>query len=256
MSPVFRLLAATLPAVLAGCAGPSGDAPEQLSVTVLQAIPHDSAAYTQGLEIHDGILWESTGLYGQSTLRMLNPRDGTILETRSLPDTLFGEGITIIGDTLYQLTWRAGTVLAWNTDSLPPPASHPLDTEGWGICSPGDGTVFTSDGSSSLIIRSLPTFEALDTVMVTRDGVPLQWLNELEFHDGMVYANRYYSDFVYVIDPSCGKVIAEIDASDLRRTLNAPSAGVLNGIAWDPAGNAFLLTGKNWPMIFAVRIRG
>ncbi|OPL19549.1 MAG: hypothetical protein AVO35_10320 [Candidatus Aegiribacteria sp. MLS_C] len=235
--------------------GGSGTVPETLTVVVLETLPHDTTSFTQGLEVHDGVLWESTGLFGHSTVRMLDPSDGSLIASYDLPDTLFGEGLTVAGDSVYQLTWLSGLVLKWSVEDPVPGVAGTIDTEGWGICAVNGSTVATSNGSSTLSFRDLGTLDTLYTVEVTMDGVGLSQLNELEYHDGDIYANRYYSDFIYKIDPESGKVTGLIDANGLRLMLDTFTAGVLNGIAWDPDREAFLLTGKNWPLIFVVDLQ-
>lgn len=226
--------------------------PETLYVNVIGTLPHDTSAYTQGFEVHEGILWESTGLRGFSTLRKLNLSNGSILETYPLPDTLFGEGLTILNEKIYQLTWTSGLVLEWDLLNPVFHVSDTLDTDGWGICSVNSSTVVTSDGSSTLSFRDVTSFDTLWTITVNIDGEPVNLLNELEYAEGSIYANRYYSDNIYRIDPETGNVTALIDASSLLSGANRINAGVLNGIAWDPQREAFLLTGKNWPTIFIV----
>jgi glutamine cyclotransferase len=205
--------------------------------------------------VHDGVLWESTGLYGSSTLRRLDLSDGSILDLYHLPDTLFGEGLTIEGGIIYQLTWRSGLILQWDVVNPAIGVAGTIETEGWGICSMNSSTVVTSDGSSTLSFRDLGTFDTLSTIDVTMNGASLSQLNELEYHEGNIYANRYYSDFIYRIDPENGRVNALIDATGLRLLFHTFTAGVMNGIAWDPDREAFLLTGKNWPLIFAVELK-
>ena len=226
--------------------------PETLYVEVIDTLPHDTLAYTQGFEVHNGILWESTGHYGYSNLRKLNLSDGSLIETYPLPDTLFGEGITILNGKIYQLTWISGLVLEWDVLNPVLHVSDTIETEGWGICSVSSSTVVTSDGSSTLSFRDVSSFDTLWTIDVNIDGGPVNLLNELEYAEGNIYANRYYSDYIYRIDPQTGNVTALINASSLLSGSNRINAGVLNGIAWDPQREAFLLTGKNWPTIFIV----
>jgi glutaminyl-peptide cyclotransferase len=226
--------------------------PETLYVDIIGTLPHDSSAFTQGFEIHEGILWESTGLYGCSTLRKLNPSDGSIIVIYPLADTLFGEGITIMNEKIYQLTWQSGLVLEWDLLNPVPLITDTIETEGWGICSVSSSTVVTSNGSSTLSFRDITSFDTLQTISVNIDGSPVNQLNELEYAGGYIYANRYYSNYIYRIDPATGNVTALIDASSLLSGSNIINAGPLNGIAWDPEREAFLLTGKNWPTIFIV----
>jgi len=248
-----------LSVMLLSCSGtddqnsnPDPSIPETLYVNIIGTLPHDTSAFTQGFEIHDGILWESTGQYGYSTLRKLNPLDGSIIETYPLPDTLFGEGITIMNEKIYQLTWQSGIVLEWGIQNPLPLVSDTIETDGWGICSINSTTVVTSDGTSTLSFRDISNFDTYQTVTVNIDGDPVNLLNELEYTGGYIYANKYYSDNIYRIDPTTGNVTALINASSLMSGSDGINAGVLNGIAWDPEREAFLLTGKNWPTIFIV----
>lgn len=247
----------TLSIVIISCSGtgdpnPGPIIPETLYVNVIGTLPHDTTAYTQGLEIHEGILWESTGKFGSSTLNTIDPSNGSIIETYPLPDTLFGEGITILNEKIYQLTWRSGLVLEWDVQNPVLQVSDTIETDGWGICSVSSSTVVTSDGSSTLSFRDINSFDTLKTINVNIDGGSINLLNELEYAGGSIYANKYYSDNIYRIDPQTGNVTALIDASSLLPISKRINAGVLNGIAWDPEREAFLLTGKNWPTIFIV----
>lgn len=256
----FRPIALTILFALLFSCGGTGDSSsfpehsfETLGVLVLDTLPHDTTAFTQGFEIHEGILWESTGLYGLSDLRMIDPLNGSILDKYPLPDSLFGEGITIIQNQVFQLTWLSGLVLSWNLHEPEPVIAGTIETQGWGICSTDNNTVVTSNGSSLLSFRNLSDFSTIRTVIVTLDNVPQIYLNELEYTDGCIYANQWNSDRILRIDPESGYVNALIDASDLLSNTDLSSAGVLNGIAWDPERQAFLLTGKYWPFIFVVR---
>ncbi len=248
-----------LSVIIVSCSG-TGDSnsnpdpviPETLYVNIIGTLPHDTSAYTQGFEVHDGILWESTGHYGFSTLRKLNLSDGSIIETYPLPDTLFGEGITIVNEKIYQLTWTSGLVLEWDVLNPVFHVSNTIDTEGWGICSVSSSSVVTSNGTSTLSFREISSFDTFRTVNVNIDGASINLLNELEYAGGYIYANRYYSDYIYRIEPETGNVTALIDASSLLSGSNRINAGALNGIAWDPQREAFLLTGKNWPSVFIV----
>lgn len=231
----------------------SNPLPETLHVVVLDTLFHDTTAFTQGFEIHEGILWESTGLYGSSTLRKLDLSTGELLEEWPLPVTLFGEGITIIGDQIFQLTWRSGLVLSWNLEDPEPVVTGTIETQGWGICAIDRNTVVTSDGSSILRFRNVSDFNSIRSINVTLDDDPQIYLNELEYADGWIYVNQWNADRILRIDPASGYVNALINASDLLSPDERVSAGPLNGIAWDAERQAFLLTGKCWPRIFAVR---
>lgn len=258
----FCLLLTAFPAWIAISCGGTGDSsvtehsdplPETLQVIVLDSLKHDTAAFTQGFEIQDGILWESTGLYGSSTLRKLDASTGVLLQDWPLPDTLFGEGITIVEDQIFQLTWQSGLVLSWNLEDPEPVITDTIETQGWGICAIDTNTVVTSDGSFQLKFRNVSDFDIIRSIPVTLDNIPQIYLNELEYADGWIYANQWNSDRILRIDPSSGFVEALIDASNLLSPGDRMNAGPLNGIAWDSQRQAFLLTGKHWPWIFVVR---
>lgn len=231
----------------------SNPLPETLRVAVLDTLFHDSDAFTQGFEIREGILWESTGLYGSSRLRKLDSSTGELLEEWPLPVTLFGEGITIVKEQIFQLTWKSGLVLSWNLEDPEPVIAGTIETQGWGICSIDMNTVVTSDGSCLLRFRNVSDFNTIRSITVTLGDVPQIYLNELEYADGWIYANQWNTDRILRIDPASGCVEALIDASDLLSPDEQGNAGPLNGIAWDAQRQAFLITGKYWPWIFAVR---
>ncbi|HEX8347728.1 MAG TPA: glutaminyl-peptide cyclotransferase [Actinoplanes sp.] len=222
-----------------------------LKPQVLQEIPHDRTAFTQGFEIEDGKLYEGTGLAGRSQLRELDPDTGAVLRSVPLPGRLFGEGITVVGDRIWQLTYQDGVVLEWNRDTLTLNRRLPLQGEGWGLCYDGSRLV-RSDGTDQLSFYDPDTFAPEGTVKVTRDGAPVTQLNELECVDGQVYANVWQTDEIHRIDPATGAVTAVIDASGLLDSPPPDSNDVLNGIAALCNGE-FLITGKRWPTTFRVR---
>ncbi len=222
----------------------------QLGPDVLARYPHDASAYTQGLEMEAGRLYESTGQRGRSSLREVDLETGEVLRKVELDRPWFGEGIAIVGDRIIQLTWQEHTAFVYELATFEQIDSFTYDTEGWGLCY--DGTVlFMSDGTDRLHRRDPDSFEPLAELRVTRDGRPLRALNELECVDGKVWANVYQTDEIVEIDPRTGEVTATVDASELAG--EGASPGVLNGIAHDDEDDTFLLTGKNWPSIFRVR---
>lgn len=246
--PLFLI---TLLSLLSACAS----TPAQLEIEVLERLPHDSGAFTQGLLLEGGMLYESTGLYGRSSLREVDPQSGEVVRIRYLDDSLFGEGLALVGERLIQLTWRAGIALIYDLDSFEQVGSFRYQGEGWGLCFDGE-MLWMSDGSSTLFARDPATFEITDRLSVTLDGEPLPRLNELECVGPYVYANVWQSDTLVRVDKRSGRVDAVVDASpllspQLRAVLSADA--VLNGIAYDPEGDRFLITGKLWPAIFAVR---
>lgn len=221
-------------------------------IEIQSELPHNPASYTQGLLIHDGVLYESTGLYGQSTLQKLDPATGTLLESAALDPDLFGEGIAFGNGHIVQLTWREKLALVWQT-SLTRTGTYFYDTEGWGLTS--DGRYFyMSDGRPWLFRRSLENFSLVDSLIVTVAGRSITGMNELEYVDGKIYANFLGGDFIAEIDPASGVVSGVIDASVLRNKIGKnPLETPLNGIAYDPETREFLLTGKLWPKIYRVR---
>ncbi|MFS8100028.1 glutaminyl-peptide cyclotransferase [Lentzea alba] len=236
-----------LVAVLAAC---STQGPAKPQVEVLQKIPHDTSAFTQGLELVDGVLYEGTGLEGQSTMRALDPSSGNVQKKVDLPPDFFGEGITVVGDTIWQITWRNGVAIERDRKTLDEIRRVSYDGEGWGICDDGQRLVM-SDGSAKLTFRDPKTFKETGSVQVSRDGQPVAQLNELECVGGKVWANVWKSDEIIRIDPTNGQVVNSYDLASLKPS--GEEVDVLNGIAHIPGTNEFLVTGKNWPTIFRVR---
>lgn len=238
-----------------GVPAPAPAAPARLAVRVLASYPHDPEAFTQGLVFHDGALYESTGHYGRSRLRRVAPETGEVLLERALPAHLFGEGLALAADRLVQLTWQEGVALIWTPAGLEPAGELSYRGEGWGLTYDGERLVM-SDGSSWLVFRDPGTFDELGRLQVTLAGRPLANLNELEWVDGAVWANVWGSDSVVRIDPGSGAVTAIADLAELATRLppeEARGIDVLNGIAWWPERDAFLVTGKLWPRTFLVR---
>ncbi|MFD4673421.1 glutaminyl-peptide cyclotransferase [Lentzea sp. NPDC058450] len=244
-SPVWLVLVA----VLAACSAPESAKPQ---VEVLQKIPHDTSAFTQGLELVDGVLYEGTGLEGESTMRALDPATGNVQKKVDLPPDFFGEGITVVGDTIWQITWQNGVAIERDRKTFDELRRVSYEGEGWGICDDGKRLVM-SDGSAKLTFRDPKTFAETGSVQVTRDGKPLTQLNELECVGDRVWSNVWKTDEIVRIDPATGKVDATYDLSSLKPS---GDVDVLNGIAHIPGTNEFLVTGKNWPTIFRVRFNG
>jgi glutamine cyclotransferase len=218
---------------------------------VLAVLPHDPSAFTQGFELADGGLYEGTGLAGRSQLRELDPVTGAVRRSVPLPGRLFGEGITVVGDHIWQLTWRDDVVLEWDRSTFTLQRELPLSDEGWGLCHDGSRLV-RSDGTNQLHFQDPTTFADMGSVAVTLDGRPVTELNELECVDGQVWANVWQTDQIVSIDPATGHVTAMVDASGLLDQEQRARADVLNGIAAVGDGE-FLITGKLWPSTFRVR---
>ncbi len=224
----------------------------QLQPVVLATYEHDPTAFTQGLLYHDGKLYESTGLYGASTLREVDPESGEVLRSRNLAPERFGEGLALVGQRLVQLTWRAREGYIYDLQSLERTGAFQYPTEGWGLCYDGQALVL-SDGTDRLYRLDPDTFEVLDSLAVSIGGVPIDNLNELECVGEDVYANVWQTDTILRIDGDTGQVEAKIDASGLLSPDEANQADVLNGIARIPESESFLITGKHWPKMFEVR---
>jgi len=248
------LLAAVL--TMAGCAAaapPSAGSVPVLVPEVVAEIPHDASAFTQGFEIADGVLYEGTGLVGTSELRELDPATGAVRRAVPLPEGVFGEGLTVVDDRIWQLTWRDGVAYEWDRASLTMLRQVPMAGEGWGLCRLPDGRLVRSDGTDRLRFHDPGTFAETGSMAVTRDGVPVPMLNELECVDGQVYANVFRTDGIVRIDPSDGHVTAVVDATGLLDADRRARTDVLNGIAATGDGE-LLLTGKYWPSTFRVRL--
>ena len=218
--------------------------------------PHDPGAFTQGLELVDGLLVEGTGLYGSSTLRVVDWASGKVLRSQDLADGRFGEGVTALGDgRVVQLTWKAGRAVVWQLDPLVPIGTWDYDGEGWGVCRLNDDTLATSDGSATITLRRSDDFSPMGSLEVTLDGRPVDRLNELECVDSTIWANVWLTDRIVAVNAVDGRVTTVVDVSDLPvdRSALAPD-DVLNGIAHDPDTGHFLLTGKRWPSLFEVEL--
>lgn len=226
--------------------------PAALKARVLRAYPHDRSAFTQGLIWRDGLLYESTGLVGRSSLRKVELATGAVRQQVPVPAPYFAEGLADVGNRLFQLTWQHGRVLVYDKNTLGRVGELSYEGEGWGLCHDGRALVM-SDGGDRLTVRAPDTFDVIRTVSVTMEGRPLGRLNELECVGGDVYANVWTTDTIVRIDVKTGAVTARIDASGLLTPAESVGTDVLNGIAYDPADRTFLITGKLWPKLFRVR---
>ncbi len=228
--------------------------PVVYEAVVIETYPHDPTSYTQGLEFVDGLLLESTGQVGRSSIRLVDPFTGGVEQMAPI-DTIFGEGATVVDDEVWQLTWRDGVLIIHDLDDLSEIRRQTYDGEGWGLCDAGDRLIMT-DGSAELAFRNRETFEVEDRVTVTLDGNPVEALNELECVDGLVWANIFQSETVLQIDPSSGGVIGTADLTDLVPNGFSGDANlVLNGIAHNPDTGRFWLTGKEWPVMYELEFR-
>ncbi|MGH8776929.1 MAG: glutaminyl-peptide cyclotransferase [Jiangellaceae bacterium] len=233
---------------------PSAGTPAAYTIEVVDRLPHDESAFTQGLIHAGGLLYEGTGEYGGSRIRLLSPPDGAVLVEQALPDAMFGEGIAAHDGRLYQLTWREQTVLVRDRCSLSETSRLTYQGEGWGLTGDGD-VLWRSDGTGTLTAHDPSTFAVVRTVDVQDRGQPVTRLNELELVAGQILANVWQTPWIARIDPSSGQVTAWIDASPLVDEVGATDPDeVLNGIAVDPASGRLWLTGKRWPTVFEVDV--
>ena len=219
---------------------------------VVNTYPHDSNAFTEGLVYSGGFLYEGTGLNGHSTLRRVELQTGRILQSVSLPEVYFGEGIAIIGDKIYQLTYRSEIGFIYNRTSFSLLGNFTYSTEGWGLTCDGSRLIM-SDGSSTLYFLDPSTLENVGQVKVT-DGTPVTNLNELEYVNGKVYANVFLTNRIAVIDPSTGRVDSWIDLTGLPGPSHPDLNSVLNGIAYDSVGGRLFVTGKSWANLYEIKL--
>lgn len=223
-----------------------------LQLEVLNVLPHDPAAFTQGLAFLDGDLLESLGLYKSSEIRRYPAGTEQPVVSHLLGEEFFGGGIAVLNNTVVQLTWLEKTATVYAADTLEPMTTFSYDGEGWGLCH-SDEQFVMSDGSSNLQFRDTATFVETGSITVTRDGQPVDKLNELECVNEAVWANVWLSNEILRIDSTTGEVIAWVDASDLVPTGLTPD-DVLNGIAYSAVSDTYFLTGKRWNEIFEVRL--
>ena len=236
--------------------------PATLSYTLLQTRPLDSRYFTQGLEIHQGQLLQSSGLYGKSKLvnRPLSkvPQTPKVKSSwqQVLPNNYFAEGLTVLGDTVYLLSWREQTLWRFALSSGKLLSRGTYQGEGWGLSNNGKHLI-RSDGSATLYFHD-PTTLAIDRrLQVTRSGVPVKRINELEFAHGLIWANIWFSNDIIAIDPTNGQVVAVVDVSRLaqrERARNPDPNAVTNGIAYDARDDSFWLTGKHWSELYQIKL--
>ncbi|MBN1285895.1 MAG: glutaminyl-peptide cyclotransferase [Anaerolineae bacterium] len=236
-------------------AGAELTTPAMLDVEVVSEHPHDPAAFTQGLLWLDGLLYESTGRAGQSTLREVDPETGEALRKVSVPEEYFAEGLALVEDRLVQLTWETGEAFVYDLETFEQTGVFTYEGEGWGLCYDGE-YLFRSDGSSVISLHDPETFEVLHRGQVTFQGRPIDQLNELECVGDYLYANVWKQDYILQIDKTNGYIVGLIDASGLlgeEERAGLESAAVLNGIAYNPETGNFWITGKLWPKMFEVQ---
>jgi glutamine cyclotransferase len=225
----------------------------EYALEVVAEYPHDVESYTQGLFFHDGQLYESTGVYGKSTFRMVDIATGEALRKLSFDKKYFIEGSVIWKDNLYILTWESRMAFIYDAKTLEYKSSWKYPREGWGITTDGKNLI-ASDGSANLYFLD-ENFAQMKKVLVTIEGRPVRFLNELEYIDGKVWANVYTSDEIVIINPKDGHVEGVIDCRGLLpKNLYTYETDVLNGIAYNPEDGKTYLTGKNWPKLYEVKL--
>ena len=234
----------------------NGSTPKLYNYELLNTYPHDITSYTQGLEFYKGVLYESTGQYGESKLRALDYKNDAILNNVNLSRSYFGEGLTVLNDKIYQLTWKEGRGLIYDVNTFETLGSfnYGQSKEGWGLCNDGR-QLYKTDGSENIWILNAETLEEERFVQAYTNKGRLTNLNELEWVEGKIYANRYQKNGVAIINPINGAIEAVLDFKDLKnKVTNHPGLDVLNGMAYNPDSKTLFVTGKRWDKLFEVRI--
>jgi glutamine cyclotransferase len=274
---IVQAIVCSILALVVGCAeedapaasnGASGN-PDPAAVgapvagyAVVRKWPHDRSAWTQGLDFDAGRLYEGTGLEGQSTLREISLEDATVLRKVDLPGNVFGEGVTILGNRVYQVTWKTRRGFVYDLASFRRIGEFTYESEGWGLTTDG-ASLILSDGTALLRFMSPQGFTEQRRVTVRDGAVEVGKLNELEWVNGQVWANVWETERIVRIDPASGRVLGWIDLTGIlqeadRRRFVPPGAetsiDVLNGIAYDSASNRLVVTGKNWPLLYEIRV--
>lgn len=231
-------------------------APKIYSYKILNEYPHDITSYTQGLEFHDGFLYESTGQYGKSKLRKVDYKTGAILKNINLGNQYFGEGLTIMNNNIYQLTWKENIGFIYDIDTFEKTGSfnYGKSKEGWGLCNDGK-VIYKTDGTNKIWKLNPTTLAEDDYIQIYTNTGKIDSLNELEYIDGKIYANIYQRNGVLIINPANGAVEGVIDFSPLQKLVKQhPTLDVLNGIAYNPETKTIFVTGKDWDKLFEVEV--
>jgi glutamine cyclotransferase len=230
--------------------------PERLPVygyRVVRTYPHDSKAFTQGLQYVDGFLYEGTGLHGSSSIRKVKLETGEVVQRRDLTRAYFGEGITVWKTDLIQLTWQSNIAFVYDSRTFEPRRTFKYRGEGWGLTHDGINLIM-SDGSDELRVLDPATFAERRRIKVTAAGAPLRHLNELEYMKGEILANVWMTDSVARVSPATGRVTGYVDLGGLLTPAEQGAVDVLNGIAYDEKNDRLFVTGKLWPKLFEIKI--
>ncbi len=233
-------------------AEPVNSEPVNYSYHVVNVYPHDETAFTQGLVIDNGIMFEGTGLYGNSSLRRVELETGEVLQLYALPSQYFGEGITIFDDEIIQLTWLSHKGFVYDKESFDLLQEFNYSTEGWGITTDGSRLIM-SDGTSTLYFLDPETFQKIGQVEVHDNGT-VENLNELEYIQGKIYANIWLEEKIAIINPQTGQVEGWINLNGLYNMENQDPNDVLNGIAYDATSDRLFVTGKRWSQLFEIEL--
>jgi glutamine cyclotransferase len=227
--------------------------PASFSYEIVRTYPHDPAAFTQGLAFDEGVLYEGTGLHGQSSLRVVELGTGDVVAMNSLHPRLFGEGVTVLGDKIIQLTWKSRLGLVYDKNSLDLQRTFRYPTEGWGLTHDGERLIL-SDGTATLYFLNPGNYTEVGRIEVRDENGPVTQLNELEYVKGEILANVWKSTRIARISPKTGRVTGWIELAGLSGLVKANEQAVLNGIAYDAQGDRLFVTGKFWPTLFEIRL--
>ena len=229
-------------------------APKWYTYKIIETYPHDPNAYTQGLVYEDNILYESTGLKGVSSIRKVDLKTGKIIQSFNVDPSIFGEGLTIFGDSLIHLSWQSRRGFVYKKYNLQKLGEFYYETQGWGLTNDNKNLIM-SDGTNRLYVLDPYDFVVVKQIEVYDNKGPVAMLNELEFIDGKIYANIYMKDLIAIIDYKSGRVEAYLDLTGLLKpSERSQKTDVLNGIAYDKDQKRLLLTGKNWPKVFWIEL--
>ncbi|MBQ4503388.1 MAG: glutaminyl-peptide cyclotransferase [Alistipes sp.] len=260
MRAIFYILAACAMVVSCGGKRPKANnsavkvAPQMVDIEVVKSFDHQQSAYTQGLQFVDGVMWEGTGEYGSSRLQYTDMATGRVTVVATLPDNHFGEGITLLGDKIYQLTWQNGIMYIYDRKTLKKVDTKRYKGEGWGLTTDGQW-LYMSDGTPDIRVLDPVTLEVKRRISVVCNGASLPYLNELEWIDGKIWANVYTLNQIVIINPENGIVEKVVNLEGLLpESEYTPTTDVLNGIAYDKESGRIFVTGKNWSKLFEIRL--
>lgn len=249
-----HVLAALCGSIVLACTANEGTGDEfEMLAEVVASYPHDERAFTQGLTIYEGRLFEGTGQYGESTLREVQLETGDVLRLTRLSRMYFGEGIAVMGDRIFQLTWKRGIGAVYDLNTFEVSATFRYEGEGWGLTHDGTNLIL-SDGTSVIRFLDPVDFRVVRQIDVKGPNGPVSRLNELEFVRGEIWANVWYEDFIVRIDPNTGEVTGMVDLSAVYPSALRGREEVANGIAYDATAQKIYITGKNWPQLHEIRL--